>query len=110
MARVSIVASSGHRRGGEKPVALMVKWGVQCRMNASIAEAKKQFCEIVRRAESGQATVITNNSRPAARVVPVEKASVQLLRDWRKRREKIRLNPPGAKRTTVATLVTERRK
>ena len=39
-------------------------------MSTSIAEAKQQFCEIIRLAGAGKETIITKNSRPAAKVVP----------------------------------------
>ena len=79
-------------------------------MSASIAEAKQQFCEIIRLAGVGKETVITRNSRPAAKVVPVERNSIKLTEEWRARRKGIRLNRPGLKHTTIDTLIQEGRK
>lgn len=79
-------------------------------MSTSIAEAKQQFCEIIRLAGAGKETIITKNSRPAAKVVPVERSSIRLTEEWRARRKGIRLNRPGLKHTTIAALIEEGRK
>jgi prevent-host-death family protein len=79
-------------------------------MSTSIAEAKQQFCEIIRLAGTGKETIITKNSRPAAKVVPVERSSLRLTEEWRARRKGIRLNRPGLKHTTIAALIEEGRK
>jgi len=78
-------------------------------MSASIAEAKQQFCEIIRLAGTGKETIITKNSRPAAKVGPVERSSLRLTEEWRARRKGIRLNRPGLKHTTIAALIEEGR-
>ena len=79
-------------------------------MSTSIAEAKQQFCEIIRLAETGKETIITKNSRPAAKVVAVERSSLRLTAEWRERRKGIRLNRPGLKHTTIAALIEEGRR
>ena len=76
-------------------------------MSASIAEAKQQLCEIIRLAGTGKETIITKNSRPAAKVVPVERSSIRLTAEWRERRKGIRLNRPGWKHTTIAALIED---
>ena len=79
-------------------------------MSTSIAEAKQQFCEIIRLAGTGKETIITKNSRPAAKVGPVVRCSLRLSVEWRARRKGIRLNRPGLKHTTIAALIEEERK
>ena len=79
-------------------------------MSTSMAEAKQQFCEIIRLAGTGKATIITKNSRPAAKVVPGERNSIRLTEEWRARRKGIRLNRPGLRHTTIAALIEEGRK
>jgi prevent-host-death family protein len=74
-------------------------------MSESIAEAKQQFCEIIRRAGAGKETIITKNSRPAAKVVPVVRNSIRLTEEWKARRKGIRLNRPGLKQTTISALL-----
>ena len=54
--------------------------------------------------------MITKNSRPTAKVVPVERSSIRLTEGWRARRKGIRLNGPGLKHTTIAALIEEGRK
>jgi len=54
--------------------------------------------------------MITKNSRPTAKVVPVERSSIRLTEEWRARRKGIRLNRPGLKHTTIAALIEEGRK
>ena len=78
-------------------------------MSTSIAEAKQQFCEIIRLAGMGKETIITKNFHPAAKVVPVERSYLRLTAEWRARRKGIRLNRPGLKPTTIAALIEEGR-
>ena len=91
-------------------VEMMVIVHDQFQMSRSIAEAKQQFREISRLAGMGKETIITKNSRPAAKVVPVERSSLRLTKEWRARRKGIRLNRPGLKHTTIAALIEEGRK
>ena len=79
-------------------------------MSTSIAEAKQQFCEIIRLAGAGKETIITKNSRPTAKVVPVERNSIRLTEEWRLRRKGILLNRPGLKSTSISALIQEGRK
>lgn len=41
-------------------------------MQIAIAEAKAQFAELIRRAEAGEAIVLTRYGRPVARIVAAE--------------------------------------
>ena len=42
-------------------------------MQIAIAEAKAQFAELIRRAEAGEAIVLTRYGRPVARIVAAER-------------------------------------
>ena len=40
-------------------------------MEASVAEVKKRFCDLVARAEKGETVVILRHGRPVARLAPL---------------------------------------
>ncbi len=42
-------------------------------MQVAIAEAKAQFAELIRRAEAGEAIVLTRYGRPVARIMAAER-------------------------------------
>ena len=48
-------------------------------MQISVAKAKTQFAEMVRRAEAGEAIELTRYGRPVARIVSVEHPRTQAL-------------------------------
>ncbi len=48
-------------------------------MHIAIAEAKAQFAEIIRRAEAGEAIVLTRYGRPVAQIAPAGPAASKSL-------------------------------
>jgi prevent-host-death family protein len=42
-------------------------------MKVTVSEAKNQLAELVRRAEAGEEVILTDDGRPAVRLVPVRK-------------------------------------
>jgi prevent-host-death family protein len=76
----------------------------------NITEAKKSFCALVARAQSGEETVVEKQGAPAARLVPARSRAQQATEEWRLRRRRILLNPKGTAPLTLAGLYQEGRR
>jgi prevent-host-death family protein len=79
-------------------------------MTKTVVEAKEQFCEIVSRASQGQATTVTRDNRPVAKIVPAQSESRRLTDEWRQRVANIRLNRKCLPKRTISELIQERHK
>lgn len=58
-----------------------------------VAEASRQFSELVREVQEGQSFVVTSDGHPVARIVPFELDRLSREEAWRKLIERLRSQP-----------------
>jgi prevent-host-death family protein len=71
----------------------------------TVAKAKAQISELVDLANRGKSTTITRHNKPVARVIPVQRDSRRLTKEWRRRVAGVRLNRKGQPKLTISQLI-----